>query len=537
MYKSYYFLNRYILELKTLVTNTKIKSCFSQEKDKLILSLKNDNDLFLEFSVNPGTPYINLREKFSRAKKNTVDVFPDLSETIIENILISKNDRIILISTKKGNLYFAIRGKFTNVFFIANDQIFSFKKEDDSVLINIKSELENNIYINDFNYLDISDLTQKPIDELRKLFPIIGKEISNEVKLRNENKSDAEALEEVLYILSKHPTAIYENDITGEIKISFDGLKIFKDYKKTLFENLIAAFNTYLSKIYFQKEVDVRLKIVSSYIEKELNRLTNKLNKLKFVIEKGSKEDEYNKIANLILINLNQIKQGDKEIEVADIYSEGNIIQIKLDPKLSPNQNVQNYFDRAKADRLNLQKSIELKTFVENKYNKLLLYKNKLSENASIEILEKIMNELKIKTKDVIKTQEDLSEKFKHYLIENKYHVFVGKDGANNDLLTTRFARQNDYWFHARSVSGSHVVLRIDNTKDTIPKSVLKKAASLAAYHSKAKTSGISPVSYTLKKYVVKKKSMPAGQVALLKEDVLLVKPEIPSECEYLTND
>ncbi len=124
--------------------------------------------------------------------------------------------------------------------------------------------------------------------------------------------------------------------------------------------------------------------------------------------------------------------------------------------------------------------------------------------------------------------------KFKHYLLEDKYHVYVGKDSANNDLLTTKFAKQNDFWFHARSVSGSHVLLRVENSKDVIPKHILKKTASLAAFHSKAKTAGVVPVSYTYKKYVIKRKNMPIGQVSLLKENVLLVKPEIPEKCTYL---
>ncbi|MBT8378807.1 MAG: DUF814 domain-containing protein, partial [Ignavibacteria bacterium] len=106
-----------------------------------------------------------------------------------------------------------------------------------------------------------------------------------------------------------------------------------------------------------------------------------------------------------------------------------------------------------------------------------------------------------------------------------------------NDLLTTKFAKQNDLWFHARSVSGSHVVLRVENTKEAVPKNILKKTASLAAYHSKAKTAGTVPVAYTFKKYVVKKKGDPVGTVHLLREDVLLVKPEIPKDCEYVDKD
>ncbi|MEJ2103625.1 MAG: NFACT RNA binding domain-containing protein [Ignavibacteriaceae bacterium] len=148
-----------------------------------------------------------------------------------------------------------------------------------------------------------------------------------------------------------------------------------------------------------------------------------------------------------------------------------------------------------------------------------------------------MMKEFKIKQTTNKEQKEDISVKFKHYVIDGKFNVFVGKDSKNNDLLTTKFAKQNDYWFHARSVSGSHVVLRVDNVKEAVPKNVLKKTAALAAFHSKAKTAGVVPVAFTFKKYVVKKKGDPTGTVHLLREDVLLVKPEIPAGCEFIVDE
>ena len=173
----------------------------------------------------------------------------------------------------------------------------------------------------------------------------------------------------------------------------------------------------------------------------------------------------------------------------------------------------------------------------ETEFERLKGIKEEITNSESIEQLNKSMKELKIKEKDQKPDKEDLRSKFKHYLLEGKYHLFVGKDSQNNDLLTTKFAKQNDYWFHARGVSGSHTVLRVDNTKETVPKNVLKAAASISAFHSKAKTAGLVPVSYTFKKYVVKKKGMAPGKVALLREETLLVHPEIPQNCEYVTEE
>ena len=226
-----------------------------------------------------------------------------------------------------------------------------------------------------------------------------------------------------------------------------------------------------------------------------------------------------------------------KEILIDDIYDIGKI-KIKLNPSLPPKKNLDYYFDKSKSEKTGFVKSQELLDKAIAEFEHLKRIENRTENLESLDEIKSIMKELKIKeafSPEDKNEKEDLKSKFKQYIIDSKYHVFVGKDSHNNDLLTTRFAKQNDYWFHARGSSGSHVVLRVENTKETIPKNILKKAAALAAYYSKAKTSGMVPVAYTFKKYVVKKKSDPVGTVHLLREDVLIVKPEIPDGCEFVT--
>ncbi|MFN3693978.1 MAG: NFACT RNA binding domain-containing protein, partial [Ignavibacterium sp.] len=257
-------------------------------------------------------------------------------------------------------------------------------------------------------------------------------------------------------------------------------------------------------------------------------------NNLLTIIERGNKEDEYQHLGNLLLINISKLNQGMNSIVLADIYNNDKSIEIKLDPKLLPQENVNRYFEKAKESRIQYQKAKELIETINNKKNKLLELRDQTLNSFNIRELEKIAKGLRIKMKTEKNTQENVTEKFKQYIIDGKYKVYVGKDSKSNDLLTLKFAKQNDFWFHARSVPGSHVVLRVENTKEPIPKSVLKKVASIAAYHSKAKTAGVVPVSYTLKKFVIKRKGMEPGKVSLLKEDTLLVPPEIPEGAEFI---
>jgi predicted ribosome quality control (RQC) complex YloA/Tae2 family protein len=113
------------------------------------------------------------------------------------------------------------------------------------------------------------------------------------------------------------------------------------------------------------------------------------------------------------------------------------------------------------------------------------------------------------------------------YRVQGDWIVLAGKTDTDNDYLSLKLANPNDYWFHVRGRPGSHVILREKEGKEP-DKTVLKEAAAIAAYHSKAKTGGVTAVSCTMAKYVSKPRGAKAGTVTIKKESVLKVRPAIP---------
>jgi predicted ribosome quality control (RQC) complex YloA/Tae2 family protein len=96
MNKNYFFLNRLVLELNKELENCSLVTAFSQEKNKLALEFTNKGmNKYLEVSVEPGFPYINLREAYSRAKKNTADFFNEYLPSKLKQIEIAEDDRIV----------------------------------------------------------------------------------------------------------------------------------------------------------------------------------------------------------------------------------------------------------------------------------------------------------------------------------------------------------------------------------------------------------------------------------------------------------
>ncbi|MBI9076421.1 MAG: DUF814 domain-containing protein [Desulfatibacillum sp.] len=115
------------------------------------------------------------------------------------------------------------------------------------------------------------------------------------------------------------------------------------------------------------------------------------------------------------------------------------------------------------------------------------------------------------------------------YELPGGWEVLAGKTDEDNDILSLKTARPNDWWFHVRGMPGSHVLLRSRDGQQ--PDALLKKqAAAIAAYHSKARSGGVVAVSCTQACNVTKPRGAKPGTVQIRKEVVYKVRPAVGEE-------
>ena len=126
-------------------------------------------------------------------------------------------------------------------------------------------------------------------------------------------------------------------------------------------------------------------------------------------------------------------------------------------------------------------------------------------------------------------TLQEQSPKVYEYELPGGWKVLAGRTDEDNDLLSLKVANPDDWWFHVRSMAGSHVLLR--GKPDEEPDNeTLKRAAAIAAFHSKARGGGVVAVSCTRAQYVTKPRGAKPGTVSIRKEKLLKVRPGIPEE-------
>lgn len=518
MIRNYYYIARACFELNSILKDGIIYSAFTQEKNQLVFQIElNKKEFFLIASIDRNDPPILLTENFKRASKNTISFFDEFLPVKIINFAIAVGDRIIRLETSYGNFFFCFTGTNSNIIFQYEDTIEKFKTSIPDLNIPNdyfynKDELIN--YIKSVDNISYS-LIELPIKNIKKYFDgfsvleIVQMILSGGISFRIEKN-----------ILTICPKTIADKDYNNVIYQSYFSAVDFcfkENYRITHFTELKHAI---------EKNLTNKIK----YNQKKLNNLKSR-------IEKGSLEEEYKKNGDLILANIHLIKKGMNSIDLKDSFNNDALKKIPLQEKLSPYENAQLYYEKSKSEKKNFQFSEKSYQKTIDELTQLDKFQSEFFNISEYNSLKAFAVKIGMKiAKDNINT-ETKSPQFKEYLIEKKYRVLVGKDSKNNDYLTMKEARQNDYWFHARSVSGSHVVLKTNNNPDEIPKNILKCTASIAAFHSKAKTAGVVPVVYTLKKFVTKKKGMAPGQVIVLKENILHVNPEIPTNAEFISKE
>lgn len=90
------------------------------------------------------------------------------------------------------------------------------------------------------------------------------------------------------------------------------------------------------------------------------------------------------------------------------------------------------------------------------------------------------------------------------------FKVYRGRDALANEYVTFQLADENDLWFHAKGVPGSHLVIKVDDK--LVTPEIIKQAAEIVAKNSKTKEKEVQVV-YCQKKFVTKVQGTNLGQV------------------------
>jgi predicted ribosome quality control (RQC) complex YloA/Tae2 family protein len=122
--------------------------------------------------------------------------------------------------------------------------------------------------------------------------------------------------------------------------------------------------------------------------------------------------------------------------------------------------------------------------------------------------------------------RKHLRKRIIQYELPGGWTIVLGASDADNDYVSTVLAAPEDYWFHADGFPGSHVILRAKHNEEP-DRETLRRAAAVAAYHSKARRAGAVQVHCARARHVKKPRGAKVGTVHVTRGSVLRVRPDI----------
>ena len=303
------------------------------------------------------------------------------------------------------------------------------------------------------------------------------------------------------------------------------------------------SINRAVDSFYQQREEEQQFRKAQSELNRSLRHHLARLNK-KIALEEtdlcqSEAADAYKDAGDLLSAYLWHISKGMEQAELPSFSNPEQLITIKLDPALTPQENVQRYYRRyakAKKARGSIQKQLD-QNYQERDY--LLSIEQSMNDSRSIDELAVIEREAvnagyhKASGSQKPGAKANAEKRMpslppRQVRSQDGFTILIGRNNKQNDKLSLSLAKADDIWLHTQKIPGSHVIIVSEGRE--VPENTLAEAASYAAWFSKAKDSSQVPVDYLPAGRLRKPAGSRPGYVIFTGQRTLYVQPREPQE-------
>ncbi|QJD81073.1 NFACT RNA binding domain-containing protein [Spirosoma rhododendri] len=545
MHTNYYFLRKLAPALVKPLVGLRFMDCFSQDRDEVVLvfaeakgPLSYYRPFYIKATLRPDFSGLFFPESVRRARQNSVDLFEKLTEADVpddadlETVAANRPGRVVTAVYSFLNercLAIELENEYTLVFkFFGNrPNLLAFHGDTVIDLLNHKLATDYELQLSQLNrVLDQSyeAYVRNGFDH-RPLFPTFGKVVNEWLMTQNGGPLQGidrwSLIQETLtrldegrfYLTAWHHQPTLSLLPVGEIQ------------RETT--DPIEAANQFFTQFNGQNTIeqergawlrllDKRQKRANALIDAAMQRLMSR--------DEGLSHEQ---MGHILMANLHDIEvppgmRSPERVSLYDFYHD-QPVTLKLKPDFSPQRNAENFYRKAKNEKIEEEHLTAQATAQEAELVKIDEQRQALAGITSLKELRRYVKQQGL-TGETGTNDLSVDQLFKEVNLDG-FRILIGRNARNNDLLTQRYAYKEDLWLHARDVPGSHVLIKYQAGK-SFPRNVIERAAELAAWYSRRRTDSLCPVTVTPRKFVRKPKGLAEGQVLIEKESVVMVVPK-----------
>lgn len=554
-------------ELRNSLLGGRINKIAQPEKDELLITIKGQNreTYKLLLSAGAGMPLIYLTDNTKtspmtapnfcmllRKHLNNCKIL-DITQPGLERIVSMKLEHMDELGDLKiKHLIIELMGKHSNIIFCDDSMtIIDSIKRVNHFMSSVREVLPGREYFipqttNKLNpltldYPSFSDnilnkaqtISKAIYTSLTGISPLIANEVCYRASIDSSESTSILNEDTGLHLyrnLERVIQLIKDNEFSphivmgerGPIEFSSIPLTCYSGYEVKGLSSASAMLETYyasknaVSRMH-QRSADLR-KLVANAIERSTKKYDLQLKQLQDTV----KRDKYKIYGELITAYGYGLENGATELIAANYYNNNEDIKIPLDSTLTPLENAKRYFEKYNKQKRTFEALSSLIQETKDEIEHLESIRTSLEiatdEHDLVELKRELMEYGYIKRKFVSKKASSKDKAGKsakskpfHYISSDGYHMYVGKNNYQNEELTFKLANGGDWWFHAKNLPGSHVIVKSGDSE--LSDRAFEEAAKLAAFYSGAKDAEKVEIDYTQRKNVKKPSGSKPGFV------------------------
>ena len=548
------FLAAIAAEIKNTAIGGRVEKVYQPERDTVVLQMRSFaggkrllinagsanprigfTAIPLENPQNPPQFCVLLRKHLSGAK------LIDVRQPAFERVLITEWETRDEMGYLCRRLLIAeIMGKYSNLIFTdENERVLAVLRPVDfttstkrQVLPGMRYEMpppqdkQNPLMVEKSDFITMLAREERPIDKwITGTFLGVSAVVAREIAHLATGRSDAmtaDASPEMLFAAFDRvfgavkregfaPSMVYDD---GGKPVEYAFIPLTHYGESRAFESPSALLDEWFGKRDREARVKQRAADVLHIVTNAHARVLHKLELQRGELARCEEGESFRRMGDLIVANCYRLERGMARVTLTDyedMREDGSFgeVEIELDPRLLPTANAQRFYkkyNKSKNARVELTKQIALG---EAEIAYLESVRTALSTAETPTDLAEIREELAkagyaSRGKTVPNGQRKSSAPtYAEYRTSGGYRVLCGKNNLQNEHITHKLADRSDYWFHAKNMPGSHVVMLLEG-KGEPDAADFTEAASIAALFSAAEGAPMTEVDYTLVRHLKK---------------------------------
>jgi predicted ribosome quality control (RQC) complex YloA/Tae2 family protein len=536
-----------VREWRPDLVGTRVRDVFSQNPNELSVALEGaERDWMVRASVQRPFLHLFRVEGYSKARRNVATLFEDAIGRAVTGVRIADRDRLVFLDLDDDTtLLWRLFGARANVFHVDPDGTIdeAFQSHDEHVGTDAPAPYPAPM---PETFADFEERWKNNRNKTRQAVqsavPLFGRTLAQETLHRagvttaepqDCTEADRRALFDAAMALCEAleaPSPVVYG--TGQFPDAFSliPLRHRAGDPAERFDSVDAAVRSIVRRRLAERHFHRLYDPLEDALESIVEHHRQSAERMEAELQSESRAGRYERWGHLLLAQHDQVPDGAEEVELPDLFADGTPVTIPLKPGLSPIENAQRYYQRARRTRRSRQEAERRLDETRDRAEQAEQLLDDLQAIDTLDGIKQFRSEHEAALASFVDRDDADVDRFpyRRFDLGEGFEVWVGKNARQNHELTFHAAQKYDLWLHAREVPGAHTVLHLPNRDAEPGAHRIHTAAAIAAHFSKAKGSALVPVMVTERKYVTSPTGADPGVVRVDREDVVMVAPGLP---------